>query len=90
MHQQEGASAAAAGVILEGEGGAVEDEDDTIVMVDNQGDQVDTSSMLQDATGEGHGKLVRNLLDIKNEVCTCTCCTCTFTCCTCKFTCTCV
>ena len=50
---------AAAGVILDGEG----EDDDTIVMVDNQGDGVDMSSMAHDKTGEGHGKLVRTLLD---------------------------
>ena len=50
---------AAAGVILDGEG----EDDDTIVMVDNQGDGVDMSSMAHDKTGEGHGKLVRNLID---------------------------
>ena len=50
---------AAAGVILDGDG----EDDDTIVMVDNQGDGVDMSSMAHDKTGEGHGKLVRNLID---------------------------
>ena len=50
---------AAAGVILDGEG----EDDDTIVMVDNQGDGVDMSSMAHDKTGEGHGKLARTLLD---------------------------
>ena len=48
---------AAAGVILDGDG----EDDDTIVMVDNQGDGVDMSSMAHDKTGEGHGKLVRTL-----------------------------
>ena len=42
--------------------------------MDNQGAALDTSSMTKpgsiahDATGEGHGKLVRNILDAKNEM----------------------
>jgi len=56
---------APAGVILEGGGDA--DDDDTVLMVDQQGEAVDTSSMLNDG-GEGHGKLVRNLLDAKLEM----------------------
>ena len=61
----EGPAAVASGVIMEGEAGEV--EDDTIEMVDHTGEHVDTSSMLN-AEGEGHGKLVRNLLDAKNEM----------------------
>ena len=44
------------------------------LQVDNQGAALDTSSMTKpgsiahDATGEGHGKLVRNILDAKNEM----------------------
>jgi len=57
----------AAGVILEGDAG--EDEQGTIEMVDTvSGDAVDTRSMLQDPSGKGHGRLVRNLLDTKNEM----------------------
>jgi len=61
-----GAPAAAAGVIMEG---AEQDEDETIVMVDNQIDGPgEQAGMLMDPTGEGHGKLVRNLLDAKAEM----------------------
>eukprot|EP00316_Scyphosphaera_apsteinii_P004327 CAMPEP_0119305912 /NCGR_PEP_ID=MMETSP1333-20130426/6794_1 /TAXON_ID=418940 /ORGANISM="Scyphosphaera apsteinii, Strain RCC1455" /LENGTH=484 /DNA_ID=CAMNT_0007309105 /DNA_START=40 /DNA_END=1494 /DNA_ORIENTATION=+ len=53
------------GVILEG--GADDDGDETIMMVDQAGETVDTTSMLGEG-GEGHGKLVRNLLEAKNEM----------------------
>lgn len=55
-----------AGVILEGDGGG-DDDHDTIEMVDQQGDAVNTASM---AGGEGgpQGRLVRNMLAAKEEV----------------------
>jgi len=52
------------GVIMEG---GAEEEDDSILMVDQQGEALDTSSMLKDVDGDGHGKLVRNLLDAKKD-----------------------
>jgi len=63
---QEAAPSVAAGVILEGEG--AQEEESTIEMVDNTGEAVDTRSMLSDAAGQNHGRLVRNLLDAKEEM----------------------
>lgn len=67
--RQGGAEAAPAvsGVILEGDAGQ-EDDGNTIELVDNTGEAVDTRSMLNDASGQGHGRLVRNLLDAKEEM----------------------
>jgi len=59
-------SAPIAGVILEG--GADEADDESILMVDQQGEAVDTSSMLKGDGNERHGKLVQNLLDAKAEM----------------------
>jgi len=53
-----------AGVIMEG---GNEEDDDSILMVDQQGEALDTTSMRVDTDGEGHGKLVRNLLDAKKD-----------------------
>ena len=63
----EAAPSIAAGVILEGDIGQ-EDDAGTIEMVDNTGEAVNTSSMLKDAEGQGHGRLVQNLLDAKEEM----------------------
>eukprot|EP00322_Chrysochromulina_rotalis_P010417 CAMPEP_0115828600 /NCGR_PEP_ID=MMETSP0287-20121206/658_1 /TAXON_ID=412157 /ORGANISM="Chrysochromulina rotalis, Strain UIO044" /LENGTH=440 /DNA_ID=CAMNT_0003281823 /DNA_START=13 /DNA_END=1334 /DNA_ORIENTATION=+ len=63
---QEAAPSVAAGVILEGEG--AHEEESTIEMVDNTGEAVDTRSMLSEAGGQNHGRLVRNLLDAKEEM----------------------
>jgi len=50
------------------EGGNEEDED-MIVMVDNQIDgPPEQAGALMDPKGEGHGKLVRNILDAKAEM----------------------
>ena len=56
--------APAAGVIMEG--GAA-DDDESIMIVDQAGEAVDTSSMHATDSAE-HGKLVRNLLDAKAEM----------------------
>lgn len=62
-----GDTAPVAGVILEGDGGG--DDDTAIVMVDTQGDHVDTSSMAQGAEAGGvQGRLMKNLLEAKNEM----------------------
>ena len=37
-------------------------------MVDNTGEAMDTSSMLKEAHGQQHGRLVKNLLDAKEEM----------------------
>ncbi|KAL1528009.1 hypothetical protein AB1Y20_009380 [Prymnesium parvum] len=58
--------AAAAKVIMEGD---AQDEEEMIVMVDSHNaGPGDTGNLLMDAKGEGHGKLVRNLLDAKAEM----------------------
>ncbi len=62
---QEAAPSVAAGIIVEG---AHEEEESTIEMVDNTGEAVDTRSMLADAAGQNHGRLVKNLLDAKEEM----------------------
>jgi len=61
------AAPSVSGVILEGDGGQ-EDDGGTIELVDNTGEAVDTRSMLNDPSGQGHGRLVRNLLDAKEEM----------------------
>ena len=43
-------------------------EESTIEMVDNTGEAMDTSSMLKEAHGQQHGRLVKNLLDAKEEM----------------------
>jgi len=55
-------------VILEDE--ATVGEDDSIMLVDNQGEALDTRSMLntRDVKAEGHGKLVRNILETQQEI----------------------
>jgi len=69
VDKRQGAEAAPAvsGVILEGDAGQ-EDDGSTIELVDNTGEAVDTRSMLNDPSGQGHGRLVRNLLDAKEEM----------------------
>jgi len=63
----EGGGAAIPGVIMDGEQDAEEDE--MIMMVNEQMEPVgDNTGMLMDPSGEGHGKLVRNILDAKQEM----------------------
>jgi len=62
---QEAAPSMAAGVILEGD---ANEEESTIEMVDNTGEAVDTRSMLSDASGQQHGRLVKNLMEAKEEM----------------------
>jgi len=63
---EKGKESAGAGVIMETD---AQDEDEMIVMVDHQMDGPgDQTGALMDPKGEGHGKLVRNLLDAKAEM----------------------
>ena len=62
-----GEAAPVAGVIMEG--GAGEEEDNMIEMVDTAGDAVNTSSMTtRDAHDGPQGRLGKNLMDAKNEM----------------------
>ena len=49
---------------MEGEAEAEEDNE-MITMVDNAGGAIEREAVAMDSTGEGHGKLVRNLMEAK-------------------------
>lgn len=48
--------------------GDEEEEEDTVLMVDREGEKVDTTSMHAKVDPNAHGKLVRNLLEAQNDI----------------------
>jgi TRAF3-interacting protein 1 len=60
-----GRVAVTASVMRDGEDG---DEEETVLMVDREGEKVDTSSMKPVVDPAAHGKLVRNLLEAQQDL----------------------